>query len=209
MIRKQVPDADETQTAASAAPQVGEAAEPIVGASIGESEAEIYSQTLENVRKERDEYYDLLLRKQAEFDNYRKRTLREREEARLSAIAEVSKELLAVLDGCEKGLDAVDSHDPEMLLRGYREGYELLLRTLKSALEKYGVSEISALGAMFDPVVHEAVLTQRTSEHKPGMVLAEFRKGYRIGDRLIRPAQVIVAVESEQTPEASSEESAG
>ncbi|RPJ62063.1 MAG: nucleotide exchange factor GrpE [Acidobacteria bacterium] len=150
--------------------------------------------TLESVRKERDEYYDLLLRKQAEFDNYRKRTLRERDEARVAALTEMSKELLPVLDAAEKGLGALsaDTRDPK--LAGYRQGYELLLRNMRSVLEKFGVKELPALGEKFDPSVHEAVITEATDEHEEGRVLEEYRKGYTISDRLLRPAQVKVAV---------------
>jgi len=159
-----------------------------------EQTPEFLLRTLESVRKERDDYYDLLLRKQAEFDNYRKRTLRDREEARVGALMEMSKELLPVLDAAEKGLAALsaDTRDPK--LAGYRQGYELLLRNLRSMLEKFGVKELPALGEKFDPSVHEAVITEATDEHEEGRVLAEYRKGYTISDRLLRPAQVKVAV---------------
>jgi len=151
-------------------------------------------QSLEAVRKERDEYYDLLLRKQAEFDNYRKRTNKEKEEARVSAIADLSKELLVVVDAAEKGLESLAVHGSDQRLVGYREGYELLLRNLRTVLEKFGVKELSAVGEKFDPSLHEAVNTHATSEHEEGKILEEYRKGYTISDRLLRPAQVKVAI---------------
>jgi molecular chaperone GrpE len=150
--------------------------------------------TLESVRKERDEYYDLLLRKQAEFENYRKRTLRDRDEARVATLTEISRELLPVLDAAEKGLAALASERQDPRLDGYRQGYELLLRNMRNVLEKFGVKELPSVGEKFDPSVHEAVITEATDEHEEGRVLEEYRKGYTISDRLLRPAQVKVAV---------------
>lgn len=159
-----------------------------------EQTPEFLMRTLESVRKERDEYYDLLLRKQAEFENYRKRTVRERDEARAAALADLSKELLPVVDAAEKGLAALADEKKDPRLTGYRQGYELLLRNIRTVLEKFGVKELPALGEKFDPSVHEAVITEATDEHEEGRVLEEYRKGYTISDRLLRPAQVKVAV---------------
>jgi len=159
-----------------------------------ENTPEFLMRTLESVRKERDEYYDLLLRKQAEFDNFRKRTAREREEARVAALTEMSKELLPVVDAAEKGLAALSEERTDPRLAGYREGYQLLLRNMRAVLEKFGVKELPSVGEKFDPSVHEAVNTEATDEHEEGRVLEEYRKGYTISDRLLRPAQVKVAV---------------
>jgi len=159
-----------------------------------EQTPEFLIRTLESVRKERDEYYDLLLRKQAEFDNYRKRTLRDRDEARIAALTEMSKELLPVLDAAEKGLAALSAETGDPKLAGYRQGYELLLKNKRNVLEKFGVKELPAVGEKFDPSVHEAVITEATDKHEEGRVLEEYRKGYTISDRLLRPAQVKVAV---------------
>lgn len=159
---------------------------------------ELLMQSLEALRKERDEYYDLLLRKQAEFENYRKRTNKERDESRIAAIADLSKELLVVLDAAEKGLETLRGHGSDQRLAGYREGYELLLRSLRAVLGKFGVRELSAVGEKFDPSLHEAVNTHATSEHEEGQILEEYRKGYTISDRLLRPAQVKVAVPGSQ-----------
>ncbi|MFB3906358.1 MAG: nucleotide exchange factor GrpE [Acidobacteriota bacterium] len=159
-----------------------------------EQTPEFLMRTLESVRKERDEFYDLLLRKQAEFENYRKRTLRDRDEARVATLAEMSKELLPVLDAAEKGLAALTAEPTDSKLAGYRQGYELLLRNVRTVLGKFGVKELPAVGEKFDPSVHEAVITEATDEHEEGRVLEEYRKGYTISDRLLRPAQVKVAV---------------
>ncbi len=161
---------------------------------VEEQTPEFLMRTLESVRKERDEYYDLLLRKQAEFENYRKRTLRDRDEARVAALTEMSKELLPVLDAAEKGLAALSVETGDPRLAGYRQGYELVLRNMRNVLEKFGVKELPAVGEKFDPSVHEAVITEATDEHEEGRVLEEYRKGYTISDRLLRPAQVKVAV---------------
>lgn len=150
---------------------------------------------IEALRRERDEYYDLLLRKQAEFENYRKRVNREREEDRTAAQAEVLREMLPVLDAAEKGLEklceAAGSDSP------YVEGFELLLRHLRSLLEKYGVREVPGVGAEFDPTIHEAVVREVSDRLEENQVVEEYRKGYLIGERLLRPSQVKVSVRPE------------
>lgn len=158
------------------------------------AEEPAYLEVIEGVRKERDEYFDLLLRKQAEFDNFRKRVLKEKEEERFAGQADVLREILPVIDACEKGLEMMNEQGAAAGLESYREGYELLLRRLRAVLEKFGVEEIPAAGAPFDPAVHEAVLREETSEFEDGVIVEEFRKGYTWRDRLLRPAQVKVAV---------------
>ena len=156
-------------------------------------ELDFYLQTIEGLQKERNEHYDLLLRKQAEFENFRKRVLKEKEGERLLGHSELLRELLPVVDACEKGLGAMEEQD-HVELGPYREGYELLLRRLNSVLEKFGVTEIEGVGTHFDPNVHEAVSREITSEHEEGKILGEFQKGYKIKDRLLRPSRVRVAV---------------
>ncbi len=194
MKERRKPDEENTiknEAPSSAGSEVGG---PDDNGSAEEQTPEFLMRTLESVRKERDEYYDLLLRKQAEFENYRKRTLRDRDEARVLALTEMSKELLPVLDAAEKGLAALSAETRDPKLAGYRQGYELLLRNMHNVLEKFGVKELPAVGEKFDPSVHEAVITEATDEHEEGRVLEEYRKGYTISDRLLRPAQVKVAV---------------
>ena len=149
---------------------------------------------IEGLRQERDEYYDLLLRKQAEFENFRKRVLKEKEEERKAGHAELLKELLHVVDACEKGLKSMEEQAAEQGLDAYREGYELLLKRLHSILQKFGVEQVPSAGAQFDPNIHEAVSTEPSEEHEEGQILEEVRKGYKMKDRLLRPAQVKVAV---------------
>ncbi|MBI4444405.1 MAG: nucleotide exchange factor GrpE [Acidobacteria bacterium] len=163
------------------------------GAAQASENQESYIQIIEALRKERDEYYDLLLRKQAEFDNFRKRVLREKEDIRSASFADVLKEILPVVDGCEKGLASMREID-EPALQAYREGYELLLKRLQLVLERFGVGVVPGVGSPFDPKVHEAVQREESTSVPDGMIVEEYRKGYTIKDRLLRAAQVKVAV---------------
>jgi molecular chaperone GrpE len=185
--------------------QATEATPPEDNSVAEEKSPEFLLRTLESVRKERDEYYDLLLRKQAEFENFRKRTLKDREEARLAALTDISKELLPVIDAAEKGLASLGDTSSDPRLRTYREGYLLLIRNLRAVLEKFGVTELPSVGEKFDPSVHEAVATEVTDEQEEGHILEEFRKGYLISNRLLRPAQVKVATPGQRPPEGEAE----
>ena len=151
--------------------------------------------SIENLKREREENYDLLLRKQAEFENFRKRVAKEKEEVRLSAQAAVVEKLLNIADSFEKGLDSLAQESEEATLGTYRQGYGLMLKEFKSVLEEFDVTEIPGFGAWFDPNVHEAVVREVTTEHEEGKILEEYRKGYMIKDRLLRPAQVKVAAQ--------------
>ena len=164
------------------------------------SENAVHQESPEQIVKERDEYRDLLLRKQAEFENYRKRVMREKEEGRLAGQAEVVLELLVVLDACEKGLEALEATPDDRDLQVYRDGYYLLHRQILTLLAKFGVTEVPGTGNLFDPNVHEAVQRETTTEHEEGEILDEYRRGYTMKDRLLRAAQVKVAVRPEEAP---------
>lgn len=138
--------------------------------------------------KQRDEYYDLLLRKTAEFDNYRKRTERERQSVSEAAAADLIAELLPLVDDFERALLAGGGEDT-----AYRRGVELMYRRLLDVLQKRGVRPIEALGADFDPYYHQAVSHEPAEGRRDGEVIEEFRKGYLLGDRLLRPTMVKVA----------------
>ena len=155
--------------------------------------------SIENLKRERDENYDLLLRKQAEFENFRKRVSKEKENVRLSAQAAVIEKLLNIADSFEKGLDSLAQESEEATLETYRQGYKLMLKEFKLVLDKFDVTEISGFGAWFDPNVHEAVVREVTSEHEEGKILEEYRRGYMIKDRLLRPAQVKVAAQPDSS----------
>ena len=159
-----------------------------------ETAESIYEEALEDLARQRDEYYDLLLRKQAEFDNYRKRTEKNRFEARLRGQSDLASELLPILDACAKGLEVMSAADPDPALAPYLEGYRLLAEQMEAVLEKFQVTAVPGVGSQFDPRVHEAVLREFTSEHEEGTVLEEYRPGYLIRDKLLRAAQVKVAM---------------
>jgi molecular chaperone GrpE len=141
------------------------------------------------LQRERDEYYDRLLRKTAEFENYRKRVERERREQTDQAIIDLLQELLLVVDDFDLALTADTGEGGE----AYRKGVELIYGKLQDLLRKYRVRPIEAVGADFDPTLHQAVITEQSDEHRDGEVISEMRKGYMIGDRLLRPAMVKVA----------------
>jgi molecular chaperone GrpE len=139
--------------------------------------------------RERDELLDRLLRKTAEFDNFRKRVDKERREQAEWAAADVLGDVLNVLDDFDLalGLDA----PPEA--QSYRAGFELIHRQLGDMLRKRGVTPLDTLGADFDPHLHQAVAYEEAPGAREGEVIGELRKGYRLGERLLRPAMVRVA----------------
>jgi len=142
-----------------------------------------------DLQRERDDYYDRYLRKTAEFDNYRKRVERERREQGDQAVNNLLEQLLLVVDDFDRAL-TVDASEGGA---AYRKGIELIHAKLNDLLRKYGVRPIDAVGADFDPNLHQAVVHEESSEHRDGEVIAELQKGYMIGDRLLRPAMVKVA----------------
>jgi molecular chaperone GrpE len=136
---------------------------------------------------ERDEHLNDLKRVAAEFENYRKRVLRDQESLVARAHERLVKELLPVLDDLERALAAAEEHEEAKL----EEGVRLVHRELADALGREGLAEIETNG-VFDPHVHEALLSQ-PSEAAEGSVLEVVQKGYRLGDRVLRPARVVVA----------------
>ena len=136
---------------------------------------------------ERDEYLNDLNRVAAEFENYRKRVLRDQESLVARAHERLVKELLPVLDDLERALAAAEEHEEAQL----EEGVRLVHRSLVDALQKEGLAEIETDGK-FDPHVHEALLSQPDDEKESGAILDVMQKGYRLGDRVLRPARVIV-----------------
>ncbi|HET9834212.1 MAG TPA: nucleotide exchange factor GrpE, partial [Vicinamibacterales bacterium] len=141
--------------------------------------------TLE-LRRERDELHDRLLRKGAEFDNYRKRIERERREQSDQTVVDLLQSLLAVVDDFDRALTIEAGADAE----GYRKGVELIYAKLHDVLKKHGVRPIEAMGTDFDPNLHEAVVQETSPNHRDGEVIGELRKGYMLGDKLLRPAMV-------------------
>jgi molecular chaperone GrpE len=147
---------------------------------------------LDVLRAERDEYLDALQRLKAEFDNYRKRAARDQAGVIERANERLVKELLPVLDDLGRALEAAEEHEEAAL----EEGVKLVHRSLADLLRHEGLAEIETNGH-FDPHVHEALLAQ-PSEADEGTVIEVVQKGYRLGDRVLRPARVVVAAEKQE-----------
>ena len=141
----------------------------------------------EKLKAERDALLDRLARLQAEFDNARKRAVREQQDFREFAAADVIKNFLPILDSFERALKA-GGHSGD-----FRSGVELIYRQFQDALQKIGVQPIAAVGQAFDPRVHEAIEMVDTAEVPDHHVLDELQRGYKYKDRLLRPAMVRVA----------------
>lgn len=140
--------------------------------------------------RQRDEFKDLLLRKTAEFENYRKRTVRERAALADTAAADIIEELLPLVDDLERALGAEPGTEGA---DAYRRGVELIHRQLVEILRKRGVKPIDAVGADFDPHYHQAVAYEPAEGRREGEIVEEFRRGYLLGDRLLRASMVKVA----------------
>lgn len=147
---------------------------------------------LEKVRSERDSLLDRLARAQAEFENARRRAAKEQQEYRDFAIGDAIKSLLPVMDSFERALQ-VKSNPTD-----FRSGVELIYKQLQDALGKLGVQAISAKGQPFDPHYHEAIEMVETAEAPDHQVIEELQRGYKLKDRLLRPAMVKVAKNPEK-----------
>lgn len=140
------------------------------------------------LRDERDNLFDRLARLQAEFDNYRKRAAKENADFRDYAVADAAKSLLPVIDNLALALKSASASPDDL-----RKGVELIQRQLQDALQKLNVQQIPAKGEPFDPRVHEAIDVVESDDVPDHHVLEELQPGYRIKERLLRPAMVIVA----------------
>jgi molecular chaperone GrpE len=147
-------------------------------------------ETMEKLR----ETHDRLLRATADLENYKKRAAREREEIQKFGIEKVLKDILPVLDGLDRALSSAPPDDP------LAEGVRLVRASMEQALARHGVVGFSALGEKFDPAFHEALLQVPTAEKPAGTVVLEHARGFRLHERLIRPAMVGVAVEPPSPP---------
>ena len=155
------------------------------------SESSIATDAVVELQRECDDFRDRWLRKSAEFDNYRKRVDRERREQADQAITDLLEELLLVVDDFDRAL-TVDPGD-DAGVDAYRKGVELIHAKLNDMLRKRGVRPIDTLGTDFDPNIHQAVIHESSPDHREGEVIGELRRGYLMGDKLLRPAMVKVA----------------
>jgi molecular chaperone GrpE len=144
---------------------------------------------LAELTEEKNALQDRLLRIAAEFDNYRKRVDRDRRDQADAAVASAVEDLLPIVDNLERALEAPAGEDAD----SYRQGVELIHRQMMDVLRRRGVTPIESVGTDFDPQVHQAVAHEASPEHREGEVMEEFRRGYKLGDRLLRPAMVKVA----------------
>jgi len=147
----------------------------------------VSAEEFERLKAERDALYDRLARLQAEFDNYRKRAAREQAEFKEYAVADAAKMLLPILDSLERAVHTAP-RDGDL-----RPGLELILRQFHDSLAKLGVQPIQAKGKAFDPNQHQAIEMVETTEVPDQHVVDELQRGYRIKERLLRPAMVRVA----------------
>src|SRR5262245_15758967 len=139
------------------------------------------------------ELKDRHLRLAAEYDNFRRRSLKERQDLHNYANENVFKELLPIVDNLERALTHARREEQRPDSENLLQGIELTHRSLLQILTKHGVVEIEAQGKPFDPQVHEAVRRVPSNEHQPGTVVEVYQKGYRLKDRMLRPAMVAVA----------------
>ena len=150
---------------------------------------------LKRVEGENADLKNQLARRQADFENYRKRVDRERNETYNRVVADIATKLLPVSDNLKRALDteaSVEAAESDEF-RHFLSGVDLIWKQLNGLLETLGVKQIPAVGEPFDPHIHEAVVTEATDEYEPDTVIQEIVAGYRLGDRLIRPALVKVA----------------
>ena len=150
----------------------------------------VSSEQFEALQKEKQDLYDRLLRKQAEFDNFRKRTEKEKIESYDFAVANFILGLLPALDGLERGLSVTEGETVE----SYKKGIELILKQLRDQLASAGVQPIRVMGKMFDPNFHQAVMREESAVLPENEIIEEMQRGYTFKDRLLRPSMVKVAV---------------
>lgn len=163
---------DHDETAEPAEPSVGEA-DPAAA-----------------VAAERDKLRDQLLRTAADYDNFRKRTRKDIEEAQRRGREDAIREILPVADNLERAVDAAaTAQDAQAVV----DGVKMVLKLLADTLDRLGMARIATVGERFDPNVHEAIQQIESDSHAPGTIVAELVPGYRIGDRLLRAAMVAVA----------------
>jgi molecular chaperone GrpE len=154
---------------------------------------------LKRLQSELAEAKDAAARRQADFENYRKRIERDRSEVHNRMVGDVGRKLLPVLDNLNRALDAersIESSESKEF-RHFLHGIELISKQLTDVLESLGITPIEAVGQRFDPHIHEAVVTEPSEKYEPDTVIEEIARGYRLGDRLLRPSMVKVASRKE------------
>jgi len=184
-------DEEPVGSAEEAARAIEEAMKAVSEAPAGEAQApnQTTAGRLGKLQAEKDELRNTLVRRQADFDNYKKRIERERGEDQQRAAAQVIEQMIPVLDAFERALAA--HADPAY--EEYRKGFELIYRQMLDAFGRYGLEVIPAVGEAFDPHLHHAVDRAPSAEHPEDTVLLEHQRGYRLRDTVLRPAMVRVS----------------
>lgn len=167
-----------------------------VAADAADGNAEPEGQTIEITplflaREEAEMYKERWMRLAAEFDNYKKRRAREFELLAASASEEVIRDLLPILDGVDRALAHGENGDTES--EGFREGVKMIMEQFPRVLANRNLNEIETVGRPFDPTVHEALMQMPSETHDAGIVADVIEKGYRLGDKVLRPAKVVVS----------------
>jgi molecular chaperone GrpE len=157
-------------------------------------------QRIATLEAEKAEIKDRMLRIAAEFDNYKKRSRKDMSDQEAKARETVLRDFLEVVDNLERALASLGAGATEKELRSVVDGVDLVLRLFKNKLERHAVTPIEAKGQPFDPRFHDAISQIPNPDVAPGTVLHEMQKGYRIGDRLLRPAVVVVAAAAPAAP---------
>ena len=191
----------ETDTASEQAkPEQAEDIEALTG------EVERLREEIEELKEERDEMNDRLLRKAADLENLRRRMDREKKRRHEAGKIAVLESMLEVVDDFERSLEAAqdldDAEDAEVAYESLKGGVEMVFRKFQDQLQSLGVEPIEAEGKPFDEQLHEAMMRQPSDEVEPGTVLQEVRKGYTMGDRVLRHSRVVVAAEPLEDGEA-------
>lgn len=192
-------EAEETSSEEEASAQTVDEEETANEGDESLTEVEALEKEIEELKAERDNLNDRLLRKAAEFENYQRRMNREKRRRHEAGKRAVIETMLEVLDDFERSLDAAkelqEAQDPETAYDSLKGGVEMVFRKFQDELQSLGVEPIEAEGKPFDEQLHEAMMRQPTDEAEPGTVLQEIRKGYTMGDRVIRHSRVVVAAE--------------
>jgi molecular chaperone GrpE len=159
-------------------------------ATLTDADASAAEELLGPLREERDRLKDQLLRTAADFDNYRKRSRKELEDAERRGREETVREMLPVIDNLERAISAAGAATD---VASIVDGLKMVLKLFEDQTQRIGISKVATVGERFDPAIHDAIQQVETDEHAPGTVMAEVVAGYRLGERLVRPAMVVVS----------------
>jgi molecular chaperone GrpE len=187
MTKKRVNPARSNEAVGAPTKDAKAKAEPIPEVSLPTPEERITA-----IEGEKTEIYDRMIRIAADFDNWKKRARRDQVDGEMQAKESVLRDFLEIVDSLERAT-VLWADGKEIDAKSVRDGIELVLRQFRSKLERYDVKPMDAAGVLFDPRVHEAVSQVPSATVTPGSVLHELQKGYLIGERLLRPALVVVA----------------